>query len=528
MEYWQVGRHGANQNALYLVPRNSRSEGAMPRPKLQLRIAQSPVPRYGLAVASAAIAVGTALLLQHYNFRNVADSLFLFAIAIAVWFAGTGPAILAVVLSGLADAYFFIEPIHSVYITRADVPHFVIFIMFASLLTVFASVRRRAEADLLQARDKLEIEVSERSSLLNLTHDTIFVRDMSDSIRYWNRGAEELYGWTPEQAIGKSSHELLRTVFPSLLDDIQAEFLRTGRWEGELKHTKADGTQVIVASRWSLRRDEREQPIAVLETNNDITVRKRREQEIQSLNQELAKRSTELEAINKELEAFAYSVSHDLRAPLRHMAGYTELLQKKASSTLDEKCSHYILMMLDSAKRMGNLIDDLLAFSRIGRAETQKTLFSLTQLVREALTEVRDDTGGRNIAWKIGPLPNLYGDRSMLRLVLVNLISNAIKFTRTRPQAEIEIGCADGNSDDLVVFVRDNGVGFDMKYVNKLFGVFQRLHDSDAFEGTGIGLATVQRIIHRHGGTVWAEGVVDGGATFYFSAPNPRGHLWKP
>jgi PAS domain S-box-containing protein len=351
---------------------------------------------------------------------------------------------------------------------------------------------------------------------------------MSDSIRYWNRGAEELYGWTPEQAIGKSSHELLRTVFPSPLDDIQAEFLQTGRWEGELNHTKADGTQVIVASRWSLRRDEREQPIAVLETNNDITVRKRWEQEIQSLNQELAMRSTELEAINKELEAFAYSVSHDLRAPLRHMAGYTELLRKKATSTLDDKSNHYIKMMLESAKRMGNLIDDLLAFSRIGRAETQKTLVSLDQLVREALTEVRDDTEGRNIAWKIGALPDFYGDRSMLRLVLVNLISNAIKFTRTRPQAEIEIGCADGNEDDLAIFVRDNGVGFDTRYANKLFGVFQRLHQASEFEGTGIGLATVQRIVHRHGGKVWAEGAVDGGATFYFSAPTPRGHLWKP
>ena len=173
-------------------------------------------------------------------------------------------------------------------------------------------------------------------------------------------------------------------------------------------------------------------------------------------------------------------------------------------------------MILDSAKRMGNLIDDLLAFSRIGRAETQKTLFSLTQLVREALTEVRQDAEGRNIAWKVGALPDFYGDRSMLRLVLVNLISNAIKFTRTRAQPEIEIGCADGSKDRLVVFVRDNGVGFDMKYVNKLFGVFQRLHDSDAFEGTGIGLATVQRIIHRHGGKVWAEGAVDNGATFYF------------
>lgn len=495
-----------------------RSEAAMARSKLRLRITQSPVLRYGLAVLSVSVALGGALLIERLQLRNI--TLFLFAIAVAAWYGGTGAAVLALLLSCISFAYF-LEPSHTLYISLSDIPYFILFALFAWLVSWFSSVRRRVEADLLEAHDKLQIEVSERSSLLNLTHDTIFVRDMSDNIRYWNRGAEELYGWTPEQAIGKSSHDLLRTVFPSPLDDIQAAFLRTGRWEGELKHTKADGTQVIVASRWSLRRDERQQPIAVLETNNDITVRKRWEQQIQTLNRELAMRSTELEAINKELEAFAYSVSHDLRAPLRHMAGYTELLQKRASSILDEKCSHYFLMILDSAKRMGNLIDDLLAFSRIGRAETQKTLFSLTQLVREALTEVRDDTEGRNIAWKIGALPDFYGDRSMLRLVLVNLISNAIKFTRARTQAEIEIGCGDGNADDLVVFVRDNGVGFDMKYVNKLFGVFQRLHQSDAYEGTGIGLATVQRIIHRHGGKVWAEGVVDSGATFYFSAPKP-------
>jgi len=475
----------------------------MARSKLQLRIAQSPVLSYGLAVLSVSVALGGALLIERLQLRNI--TLFLFAIAVAAWYGGSGAAVLALLLSCIGFAYFFVEPSHSI-------PYFVLFALFAWLVSWFSSVRRRVEAE-------LETEISERSSLLNLTHDTIFVRDMSDSIRYWNRGAEELYGWTPEQAIGKGSRELLRTVLPLPLDDIQAEFLRTGRWEGELKHTKADGTQVIVASRWSLRRDEREQPIAVLETNNDITVRKRWEQEIQSLNQELANRSTELEAINKELEAFAYSVSHDLRAPLRHIASYTELLRKKASSNLNEKCSHYIEMTLDSANRMGKLIDDLLAFSRIGRTETQKTLFSLTQLVREALTEVRDDAEGRNIAWKIGALPDFYGDRSMLRLVLVNLISNAIKFTRTRPQAEIEIGCADGNSDELVVLVRDNGVGFDMRYVNKLFGVFQRLHQADAFEGTGIGLATVQRIIHRHGGRVWAESVVDSGATFYFSVP---------
>jgi PAS domain S-box-containing protein len=474
--------------------------------------------------------LGLALLAQHYGFRNVEVPLFLFAITVTVWYAGSGPAILAVVFSSLAFDYFFTEPRYTFYVTKSEIPYYAVFVLFALLLAWFAAVRHRVEAELLQARDRLEIEVTERTqqaSLLNLTHDTIFVRDMSDVITYWNRGAQELYGWTAEEAIGKKSPQLLQTVFPASVDDILAELLRTDRWEGELRKTKADGTPVVVASRWSLRRDEQGRAVAILETNNDITERKRWEQEIQSLNQEIAKRSTELEAINKELEAFAYSVSHDLRAPLRHMAGYTELLQKRASSGLDEKSNHYIAMMLESAKRMGNLIDDLLAFSRIGRAETQNTLVNLGQLVREALTEVRHDTEGRDIIWKIGTLPDFYGDRSMLRLVLVNLITNAIKFTRTRPQAEIEIGCAEGNGNELVVSVRDNGVGFDMKYVNKLFGVFQRLHPSDEFEGTGIGLATVQRIINRHGGKVWAEGAVDAGATFYFSAPRPQGQLWR-
>jgi light-regulated signal transduction histidine kinase (bacteriophytochrome) len=169
---------------------------------------------------------------------------------------------------------------------------------------------------------------------------------------------------------------------------------------------------------------------------------------------------------------------------------------------------------------MGSLIDDLLSFSKIGRAETSKTMVNLEQLVQEALIEVRRDTGDRHINWKVGKFAAVYGDRAMLRLGLVNLISNAVKFTRTRSPAEIEIGSTNKGPDQVVVFIRDNGVGFDMKYVNKLFGVFQRLHSSEAFEGTGIGLATVQRIAHRHGGRVWAEGVVDEGATIYFSLSN--------
>jgi signal transduction histidine kinase len=254
----------------------------------------------------------------------------------------------------------------------------------------------------------------------------------------------------------------------------------------------------------------------------ELKQRRDREDEIRKLNEELGKRAAELEATNKELESFAYSVSHDLRAPLRHMAGYSELLQRQASSLLDEKSQRFIRTILDSAKRMGNLIDDLLAFSRIGRAETKKTEVDLEQLFQEVLAEIGQDTKGRDIAWKIGALPVCYGDRSMLRLVVANLVSNAVKFTRMREPAEIEIGCDDRHEEEFEVFVRDNGVGFDMQYVNKLFGVFQRLHLPEQFEGTGIGLATVQRIIHRHGGQVRSEAAVDQGATFYFSLPKAR------
>ncbi len=496
----------------------------MVRSNSHLRKVPSAILRYGFAVASVAIALAPALVLQHYKFHDVELPLFLFAVALTSWHAGVGPSILSIVLSTGCFSYFFLAPIYSLYFTLGDLPNVIVLVSFAALIVWFSSIRHGVEGQLRQTRDQLQVEVVERTqqaSLLNLTHDTIIVRDMDFVLTYWNSGAQELYGWAPEEAIGKRSDELLRSCFPAPIEEIRAELLRAGRWEGEVTRTKADGTEVVVASRWSLRRDERERPVAIMETSNDITEHKRREEEIRGLNQELAKRSTELEATNKELEAFAYSVSHDLRAPLRHIAGYAELLQKKASSVLDEKSRRYMTMILDSAKRMGNLIDDLLTFSRIGRVDTQRTLVNLEQLVKEAVGEVRQEAIGRDIAWKIGTLPVCYGDRSMLRIVLVNLLSNAIKFTRTRPRAEIEIGCAAGNQGEVEVFVRDNGVGFDMKYANKLFGVFQRLHQPDEFEGTGIGLATVQRVIHRNGGKVRAEGVVDQGAAFYFSVSKP-------
>jgi signal transduction histidine kinase len=371
----------------------------------------SPVLGYGYSVVSVAVALGVGLALQHYQFRDVELPVFTVAIAFTTWYAGNGPAVLAVLLSSASFDYFFTEPFYSFYIFGRELPYYFIFVVWAAIVASFSAVRRRIEESLRQARDNLQVEVEQR---------------------------------------------------------------------------------------------------------------RHREDEIRKLNQELIKRAAELEAANKELESFSYSVSHDLRAPVRHMVGYSELLQRQASSSLDEKSQRFIRTILDSAKKMGNLIDDLLAFSRIGRAETRRAEVDLEQLVKEVVAEIRQDTKSRDIVWTIGALPVCLGDRSMLRLVVVNLVSNAVKFTSMRRPAEIEIGCVDGNEEEVEVFVRDNGAGFDMQYVNKLFGVFQRLHLPEQFEGTGIGLATVQRIIHRHGGKVRGEGVVDQGATFYFSLPKAQ------
>jgi light-regulated signal transduction histidine kinase (bacteriophytochrome) len=230
-------------------------------------------------------------------------------------------------------------------------------------------------------------------------------------------------------------------------------------------------------------------------------------------------RTAKLEELNKELEAFAYSVSHDLRAPLRHIDGFMELLQKKVEAALDEQGRHYMDTISNAAQKMGVLIDELLSFSRMVSHAIIKKQVDLGSLVRDILREFEPDTAGRNIDWGIGDLPVVNGDKAMLRAVLVNLISNALKYTRPRQKAQIEIGSLSGKNSETVIFVRDNGVGFDMAYGDKLFGVFQRLHRAEEFEGIGIGLANVRRIIVRHGGRVWAEGNVDRGARFYFSLP---------
>ena len=249
--------------------------------------------------------------------------------------------------------------------------------------------------------------------------------------------------------------------------------------------------------------------------HHDISARRR-------IAAELKRRGELLQAANKELEAFSYSVSHDLRAPLRHIDGYASLLTKSAGPSLNEKAQRYLQTISESAKQMGQLIDDLLVFSRMGRQEMLHAPVELNQLVKSVIHDLRLDLQGKPISWTIASLPAVSGDPAMLRQVYMNLISNAVKFTANREEPQIEIGTQSGAPGEAILFVRDNGVGFDMQYVNKLFGVFQRLHRNDEFEGTGIGLANVRRIVHRHGGRTWAEGALNQGATFYFSLPLTR------
>lgn len=286
-----------------------------------------------------------------------------------------------------------------------------------------------------------------------------------------------------------------------------------------LAHGRIEGLVVLLLLRGALFLEEDLSLLALLCEQTALAIEDSRNYvELQSQNLALAVANGNLEAAFAELEGFSYSVSHDLRAPLRHISGFVALLERNSGEALNEQGRRYCQIISDSAHTMGKLIDDLLVFSRTGRSEMNKKPVGLDRLVCAVKEDLQLGAGDRQIDWIVEPLPDVFGDGPMLKQVFANLLGNAVKYTRTRELAQVQIG---SSSDDqrVVVFVRDNGVGFDMAYQNKLFGVFQRLHDGDEFEGTGIGLATVRRIVQRHGGEVWAEGAPDAGATFYFSLP---------
>lgn len=361
-----------------------------------------------------------------------------------------------------------------------------------------------------------ETKLKDQAELLELTNDSIFVRDMNNVIRFWNHGAEVRYGWSREEAVGQTS-SILQSQFPEPLEEIERKLSVAGHWEGEITQTTRQGAKVVVGSRWTLQRDQNGDSKGILQFSNDITERKRAEESLRQSNQDLEKRGLELEASNKELESFSYSVSHDLRAPLRQIQGFVKILVEEQGDVLDSQGRHYLTRIEESTSRMAILIDELLALAQVGRQAVRWQVTGLRSVFDEVISDLHTETDGREIEWKIGNLPFLECDAALMKIAIQNLVSNALKYTRPRAKAIIEIGMESGNTGGRQkIFVRDNGVGFNMKHADQLFGVFQRLHRVEDFDGTGIGLATVQRIIQKHSGTIWAHAELDRGATFYF------------
>jgi len=523
----------------------------------------------------------------------------------------------------------------------------------------------------ISEREEAKQRLRELASILDLAQ--VMIRDLEGRVVHWNSGAQQLYGYSREEAQGRIAQELLKTVFPGPAEEIEKAMREDGRWEGELLQCRKDGTEIVVASLWVLHRDEQGHPSRILEVSTDITeLRRSREQlaaqadelslqanelirsqqelqsqtrmfklvldsigeglvaadergqfllwnpaaekilgrgpaalspeqwsphyqaylpdgmtpypteqnplvramqgetcdaemvirnprlpenvwiavnarplrdengtiqggvaafrditqakaaerEIRKLNEGLERRvierTAELEAANHELESFSYSVSHDLRAPLRHISGFSKILMEDHGADLHPDVQHCVQNIENGARNMGVLIEELLNLARVGRQAVQRQPTDLDALVLDVIDILKPETQERHIEWKVARLPRVDCDPTLIKQVFQNLISNALKYSRPRPLTVIEIGTATHSGEQAIV-VRDNGVGFDMKSADKLFGVFQRLHKGSDFEGTGVGLATVQRIIQKHGGRIWAEGERDRGATFYFT-----------
>jgi PAS domain S-box-containing protein len=379
------------------------------------------------------------------------------------------------------------------------------------------------EKRVVERTAELEIERNKAQQYLDIAGVILVAIDADQRVTLINQKGCEILGRSSEEIVAKDWFE---TFVPAhLRQGVIRAFrqLMGGNIESieyfENPVLTQGGEERLIAWHNVLLKDNEGNIIGTLSSGQDISEKKQTEERIIKLNQDLRNRAVELEEVNKELEAFAYSVSHDLRAPLRHIDGFLELLKKKMGTELDEQGRHYMDTISEAARKMGLLIDELLSFSRMGRHAMSFQEVALEELVCDVILELEPDAAGRSVEWRIGDLPVVSGDKAMLWTVLVNLISNALKFTYPREKAQIEIGSQPGQDSEVVIYVRDNGVGFDMTYADKLFGVFQRLHRVDEFEGTGIGLANVRRIIARHSGRTWATGELNKGATFYFSLP---------
>ncbi len=344
----------------------------------------------------------------------------------------------------------------------------------------------------------------------------IVLLDLKGNILNWSPGLEELTKYNKDELKGKHFSILFtkEDLSNKIPDKELKKVLKNGKLETEGWRIKKNGSRFWTYSAINIIKDNSGNIKGFIKVIKDMT-------EKMIANEKLKEHSIQLEELNNELESFSYSVSHDLRAPLRHIDGFIKLVQQDENNKLTEESKTYFKYVLDSVDKMGNLIEDLLSFSRMGRSEMNIVRVDLTKLVQEVINELSIESSIRKIKWDINPLPEISCDRAMLKQVLVNLISNSLKFTSGKNEAVIKVGSFSQNNEE-VFFVKDNGAGFDMKFADKLFGVFQRLHSSKEFDGTGIGLANVKRIIERHGGCVWAEGAVNKGATIYFTLINRK------
>jgi PAS domain S-box-containing protein len=373
----------------------------------------------------------------------------------------------------------------------------------------------------ITGRKHMELAAVQLAAIVNSSDDAIIGKDLNGIITSWNNGAAKIFGYSAGEMVGDSILKLI----PAERRHEEHEILKKLRRGESVRHFETvrqtrDGRRIDVSVTTSPIKDRDGKIIGASKIARDVSENKKAEAEIRRLNagleRRVAERTAELEAANQELEAFSYSVSHDLRAPLRAVNGFAGIVLEDFGPELPEAGRAYLERIRNSGQRMGVLIDDLLAFSRLNRQSVNRQPVNSAKIVRDALDELKPQQEGRQIEMRIGELPPCHGDPVLLKQVWVNLLSNAIKYSRDRKPAIVEAGCARENGGNAY-FVRDNGVGFDMRYANKLFGVFQRLHRADEFEGTGVGLAIVQRIVQRHGGRVWAEGRLNEGAAFHFT-----------
>ena len=373
--------------------------------------------------------------------------------------------------------------------------------------------------DITEAKEIEEIK-NYLAAVVKQSNDAIYLHNPEGKIISWNEGAEKIYGFSEAEALYMNIWNIVPEHLLQEAHDVVNNILKGEQIQSlETKRITKYGKIIDVLFSASVITDAHNNLKSVAITERDITKQKKSELEIKQLNTDLKKNVAQLEVTNKELESFSYSVSHDLRAPLRAINGYSKIIQEEFNTQLDDELRRLLVIIQNNAKKMGVLIDDLLAFSKLGRKEIIKTSIDTNEMVKQIIEDMKGSMK-HNAKLCVNNLPLAEGDYTLLYQVFVNLISNSIKYSSKKDTPQIEINSFE-KEDAYIFYVRDNGSGFNMDYAHKLFGVFQRLHTDDEFEGTGVGLAIVQRVIVKHGGSVWAEGEIDKGATFYFSLPKP-------